>query len=230
MIKISKIFENEVEAKQYSKEKNIPMKLETNLEEIPHSEIRDSEITELEEKRPIKDRIREIFVDWRVGRLIMFFLITASVTLGLQGTWQEILYAGAIGVTLSFSGFFLDYILDFAKDRESGKLSNPIARGTLHPILASFLVILTFSASLVFAVFTNVYALIPIGALILVILGLGLGILDTPILRAISLGILQGLYVLIGALVANKLVLGAGLLALFLFFLRFGFYQQKVNF
>lgn len=213
---VEEIFKEEADAKKYSKENNIPMELGSEKLIVLEKE----EESEKPEKKSSKIQI--IFVDWRVGRLIMFFMITASVAIGLQGTWHEILFAGAIGTFLSFSGFFLDYLLDFTDDKKSGKLSNPIAKGTLHPITAVVLIVSTLFASIILTIFTNDWILIPIGGVMVIIIFQGIGFLNTPILRAISWGVLQGLYVLIGALCADNLNLAAGLLALFLFFAMTG--------
>jgi 4-hydroxybenzoate polyprenyltransferase len=64
--------------------------------------------------------------------------------------------------------------------------------------------------------------LIPLFSLIGVIGGLVHGVLDTALLRSISLGALQGFYVLIGALFAYKFELSVILLALYLFFAMTG--------
>jgi 4-hydroxybenzoate polyprenyltransferase len=64
--------------------------------------------------------------------------------------------------------------------------------------------------------------LIPIGCIILVILGLNYGVLNTPLLRAFSLGALQGLYVIIGALTAYMFDLSVIFVAMFLFFAMTG--------
>ena len=39
------------------------------------------------------------------------------------------------------------------------------------------------------------------------VFGLGIGILETPILRAVSLGVIQGLYALLGGLYSLGMVL-----------------------
>lgn len=57
---------------------------------------------------------------------------------------------------------------------------------------------------------------------IIVIIGLGFGIIDEPFFRAISLGLLQGLYVLIGAIAVERYKKGIWFLALFLFFAMTG--------
>ncbi len=52
-------------------------------------------------------------------------------------------------------------------------------------------------------------ALATIGGVILAVVGLGIGVLDTPILRAVSLGAIQGLYALLGGLSAGPRVPGS---------------------
>lgn len=214
---VEKIFNEKADAIEYSKENNVPLELESKeliiLEDA-------AEKPKTDEK---KSKMQIIFVDWRVGRFIMFFMITAAVTYGLNGTWQEVLYAGAIGVLVAFTGFFLDYILDMEDDKKSGKLSNPIAKGTLNPIFAVVLIVTTLFASIILTIFTNDYVLIPIGILVVVIIFQGVfNFMNTPIIRAITLGVLQGLYVIMGALVAHNLKLSAGLMALYLFFAMTG--------
>ena len=150
-----------------------------------------------------KSLIRTIFVDWRVGRIIMFIMITGSVAYGFGSSLLNVLLASILGATLSASGFYLDYLGDYKKDRESEKLSNPIARGVISPKSMSVLVILLIAVNILIATFINILILIPVSFLFIVILGLNLGFLNTPLLRAFSLGALQGLYVIIGALAAN---------------------------
>ena len=186
---VAKIFNEEAQARKYAEEHDIPIELAVVVETLREEEIKP-------EKR---SKIQVIMVDWRVGRLIMFFMITASVTYGLNGTWQEVLYAGAIGTLVSFSGFFLDYLLDSEKDKKSGKLTNPIAKGSLHFITAVFLILFAWFSSIILTIFTSNWILIPIFILSMIIIFQGIfNFMNTPIVRAITLGILQGLYVLIG--------------------------------
>ncbi|NPE08837.1 MAG: UbiA family prenyltransferase [Asgard group archaeon] len=215
---VEKIFNEEADAIKYSKENNVPLELESK-----ESIISEDDVAEKPKTKEKKSKMQIIMVDWRVGRFIMFFMITAAVTYGLEGTWQEVLYAGAIGVLVAFTGFFLDYISDMVDDKKSGKLSNPIAKGTLNPIFAVVLIVTTLFASIILTIFTNEYVLIPIGILVLVIIFQGVfDFMNTPIVRAITLGVLQGLYVIIGALCAHNLNVAAGLMTLFLFFAMTG--------
>jgi len=167
-------------------------------------------------------KMQVVFGNWRLGRIIMFILITSSVSYGLGGSSIIVIFAGLVGATLSAGGFFFDYLGDYKKDRETGNLKNPIANGTLSP-RGGFLIIITcFIISIVISIMVNIWALIPIFCLIGVVSGLVQGILDTALLRSFSLGALQGFYVLIGALFVNKFELSVVLLALYLFFAMTG--------
>ncbi len=170
----------------------------------------------------MSSKMQLIFGDWRLGRIIMFIMITSSVCYGLGGNLINIILAGVVGATLSAGGFFFDYLGDYKTDRESGNLKNPIARGTLSPRGGLIFIILCFTISIVICIIINPWALIAIICLICVIGGLVQGILDTALLRAFSLGALQGFYVLIGALFAFNFNLSVIFLALFLFFAMTG--------
>ena len=187
----------------------------------------------------MSSKMQLIFGDWRLGRIIMFILITSSVAYGLGGTLVNIILAGLVGATLSAGGFFFDYLGDYKSDRESGNLKNPIARGTLSVRGGLVFVISCFIFSITICIIVNPWALIPLLCLICVIGGLVQGILDSALLRAFSLGVLQAFYVLIGALFAYKFELSVILLACFLFFAMTGArvlgdtrdlpYDQKTN-
>lgn len=152
----------------------------------------------------------------------MFILITGSVTYGLGGSPLNVALAGLIGATLSAAGFYLDYLADHKKDRATGKMSNPIARGAISPQTTRSIILLCLATSAILSTFVNPWILLPLASVVLVVGGLAIGILDTPLLRAFSLGALQGFYVIVGTLAANRFELGVLLLALFLFFAMTG--------
>ncbi|MFX0155834.1 MAG: UbiA family prenyltransferase [Candidatus Hodarchaeota archaeon] len=170
----------------------------------------------------MSSKMQTIFGDWRLGRILMFIFITSSVSYGLGGSLANIILAGLVGATLSAGGFFFDYWGDYKNDRESGNLKNPIAKGTLSPNRGLIIIISCFSISILICLIINPWSLIPLVCLIGVVGGLVQGILDSALLRALSLGALQGFYVLIGALFAYKFELSVVLLALFLFFAMTG--------
>ncbi|NHJ46316.1 MAG: hypothetical protein FK733_00880 [Asgard group archaeon] len=190
---------------------------------IPDKSLETSTETKEETIVEKKDSImKQIMVDWRVGRFIMFIMITGSVTYGLEGYWTEIIFASSLGLTLAIGGFYLDYLADYKNDKLSGKLSNPIARGTFPIPLAIIVTSLAIIGSYVMGWFLNPWTWIPISSLFLVIIGLAIGILDTPFLRALSLGLLQGVYVLIGGLATLRYDMGVWFLAVFLVFAMMG--------
>jgi len=65
------------------------------------------------------------------------------------------------------------------------------------------------------------WALLPWGVILAVIVGLALHLFETPLARALTLGLLQALYVLMGG-AAGRLSPGLGLLAGMFFFAMFG--------
>lgn len=152
----------------------------------------------------------------------MFIMITGSVAYGFGSSLLDVLLASILGASLSASGFYLDYIGDYKKDKESGKFSNPIAKGIISPKSMLIIIIILMCVNVLIAILLNVLILIPIFCIILVILGLNYGILNTPLLRAFSLGALQGFYVIIGALTARIFDLSVILVAIFLFFAMTG--------
>jgi 4-hydroxybenzoate polyprenyltransferase len=149
-------------------------------------------------------------------------MITGAVTYGLEGDWIEVIFAACLGLTLAMGGFYLDYLADYKKDKLSGKLSNPIARGTFPIPLAIIVTSLAIIGSYILGWFANPWTWIPISCLFLVITGLAIGLLDTPFLRALSLGLLQGLYVLIGGIVTERYDMDVWFLAIFLLFAMMG--------
>ncbi|NHJ40968.1 MAG: hypothetical protein FK731_13135 [Asgard group archaeon] len=166
--------------------------------------------------------LKQIFVDWRVGRFIMFTLITGAVAYGLGGDRKQILMIAFIGTTLSIFGFYLDYLMDYKKDKQVGKLSNPIARGTFPLFVAIPITVIVGIIGIILGVLVNPFTLIPMFCVIIIIIGLGIGILDGPIPRSLSLGLLQGLYVMVGAIAVERYEAGVWFMALFLFFAMTG--------
>jgi len=111
---------------------------------------------------------------------------------------------------------------DWRKDKKSGKMLNPIASGEMSPRLGLIFIIIGTGTSAVLGFLTNPWVLLPWAGVILIVSGMAIGILDTPILRAVSLGAIQGLYALIGGLSAGNFGLGVILIALFLLFAMTG--------
>lgn len=164
----------------------------------------------------------EIFESWRIGRVIMPALVTGSTAYGFGGSLNNVILAGLIGAFLALSGFYLDYLADWKKDRISGKMLNPIASGKMPPRMGLVCVIVGIGISTIIGFILNPQILLPIAGVILIVAGMSIGILETPILRAIGLGAIQGFYALIGGLSVGNFGLGVILTALFLLFAMTG--------
>lgn len=167
-------------------------------------------------------RIWRILEAWRLGRMLMLAVITGSTAYGFGASLSQALRAAAIAALLALGGFYLDYLADWRKDRDSGKLLNPLATGELSIPAAWAFVAVGVGGSLVLALLTSPLMALPVLGVVAIVAGLGLGWLDTPVLRAFSLGAIQALYVLIGGLAAGKASLGVWLTALYLFFAMTG--------
>jgi len=141
----------------------------------------------------------------------MLTLVTGSTAYRFGGSSKEVSLAGLIAAFLVLGGFYLDHLVDWKKDRTAGKMLNPIARGKISPGLGLTFVIVGTGTSAVLGFLTNPLILLPWYGVILLVGGLAIGILDTPILRAVSLGALQGLYVLIGGLFCRQFRMGSDL-------------------
>jgi len=167
-------------------------------------------------------KLVRIFEAWRIARVIMLVLITGSTAYGFGGSSKNVIFASLIAAFLALGGFYLDYLADWRKDRASGKMLNPIASGEMSPELGLVFVIVGTGTSGVLGFLTNPLILLPWAGVILVVSGLAVGILDTPILRAVSLGAIQGFYALIGGLSSGSFGWGVILIALFLLFAMTG--------
>jgi len=168
------------------------------------------------------ERLQKIFEGLRIDRIIMLALVTSSTAYGFGGSSKKVCLVGLTAAFLALGGFYLDHLMDWKKDKASGNMINPIARGKVSTRLGLVFVIVGFGTSAVLGFLINPLILLPWAGVILFVGGLAIGILDTPILRAVSLGVLQGLYVLIGGLSVGNFGWGIVLIALFLFFAMIG--------
>jgi 4-hydroxybenzoate polyprenyltransferase len=157
-----------------------------------------------------------VFERLRLARVFMMVVVTGTTAFGFGATPARTgLAAGAAGL-LSLSCFLLDHLFDLPKDRAAGRTSNPFAAGALTPRAGRILVAILLSGAALLALLVGWPSLAAVGGVVLVVFGLGIGILDTPILRAVSLGVIQVLYALLGGLSAGSPGVGLGFTALFL--------------
>jgi 4-hydroxybenzoate polyprenyltransferase len=166
--------------------------------------------------------VRTIFEDFRVGRMIMLGLVTGSTAYGYGATLRQTACAFLCGAALSMAGFYVDYLADRHVDRASGRTNNPIASGSIPPSLGVAIAAAGTSASIALCLLCSPRTLLPAAGVLLVIAGLATGLLNTPILRAVSLGGLQGLFAVMGALFAPRFDASVIFVGLFLFFAMTG--------
>jgi 4-hydroxybenzoate polyprenyltransferase len=161
-------------------------------------------------------RAAQVFEQLRISRVLMMTVVTGTTAFGFGASATRIvLAAGAAGLA-SMGCFLLDHLFDAEKDGAVGRSSNPFAAGTLAPLTGRILIALLLAGAGLLALLLGWAALACAAGIVLVVAGLGIGLLDGPIPRAVSLGALQGLYALLGGLAAGPLSVGVGLTALFL--------------
>lgn len=161
-------------------------------------------------------RLSVAFERLRLARVIMMVVVTGTTAFGFGAPPARAgLAAGSAGL-LSLGCFLLDHLFDLGKDRAAERTTNPFATGTLAPRTGRVVISVLLLGAAALAAPLGWPALATVGGVILVVVGLGLGILDTPVLRAVSLGALQGLYALLGGLSAGPPGAGLGFTVLFL--------------
>ncbi len=137
----------------------------------------------------------------RPGRVVMVSLLTwvsASVAgVPARGQWLVILG----GMFLAMAGFALDIYSDREADKQSPRPwpVNPISTGMMASTTAQRWIVLFVLAGVSLCAAAHPLALLPAAVLLLTYWGLAAGWLDGPLGRALTLGLLQALYVLLAA-------------------------------
>jgi 4-hydroxybenzoate polyprenyltransferase len=130
------------------------------------------------------------------------------------GLWRS-LHAAVAGLLLACGGFALDFTADWKLDRQGPRerrRRNPVASGALSPRAGLAFSLSFLAAGLAATTLLSPWALLPAAAVAGVVVALALHKLETPFLRALSLGLLQAQYVLLGA-AAGRVSRGMLLLA-----------------
>jgi len=160
----------------------------------------------------------------RLNRTIMVAMITGASAFAAGRNIRDSLLVALAGWFLAVSGFSLDFLADRDLDMEGPRAKirhNPYTDGSLSlPIGLTFSLVFII-ASFVLTLILAPMALIIWGLILLVILGLALHWFEYPLSRAFTLGLLQGLYALMGGL-TGSLSPGIVIIALMFFFAMFG--------
>jgi len=160
----------------------------------------------------------------RLNRTVMVAMITGAAAFASGAGVANSLLMTLAGWCLAVGGFSLDFYADRDLDTEGPRAEirhNPFTDSSISPRtgLAFSLTFITGSGVIAFLVAP--WSLLPWGITLSIIVGLAMHIFETPVARALTLGLLQALYVFMGG-AAGSLSLGLGLLAGMFFFAMFG--------
>lgn len=160
----------------------------------------------------------------RLNRTIMVAVIAGSAAFAAGAGVVPSLWMTLGAWCLAVGGFSLDFYADCDLDIEGPRAEmrhNPLSDGSLSPPTGLAFSLTFIAASIIIVSLIAPWALLPWGIVLTIIVGLALHFFETPLARALSLGLLQALYVLMGG-AAGSLSPGLGLLAGMFFFAMFG--------
>jgi len=171
----------------------------------------------------VSRKIKGFFWLLRLTRTPMVAIITGSAAFASGAGIANSLWMTLVGFCLGVGGFSLDYYADMDLDMEGVRAAlrrNPLAEGMLSPRVGLIFSISAIILSMILTVLISPPSIIPWLIIVLVFVGLALHWFETPLLRATTLGLLQALYILMGAL-AGRLSLGLFMLSIMFFFAMF---------
>lgn len=158
----------------------------------------------------------------------MMAIVTGTAAFAAGAEVGKCLGMALAGWCLAVGGFSMDFYADRHIDRRDSRartchasLANPLADGSLPTWFGLVFSLTFFAASLVGVILLAPWGLLPWSGVALVVAGLAIGVFDTPLLRAATLGLLQALYLLLGA-TAGSLSPGLWMLAGVLLFAMSG--------
>jgi 4-hydroxybenzoate polyprenyltransferase len=160
----------------------------------------------------------------RLNRTTMVAMITGAAAVTAGAGVSHALWITLAGWCLAVGGFSLDFYADRDLDIGGPRAEmrhNPLTDGSLSPTTGLVFSVTFIVSSLVITSLVTPWALLPWGIILAVIVGLALHIFETPLARALTLGLLQALYALMGG-TTGHLSPGLGLLAGMFFFAMFG--------
>jgi 4-hydroxybenzoate polyprenyltransferase len=160
----------------------------------------------------------------RLNRTVMVAMITGAAAFTANAGATKALWMTLAGWCLAVGGFSLDFYADRDLDAEGPRAEmrhNPLTDGSLSPATGLAFSITFIAISFAVTLLVAPRSLLPWGIILAIIVGLALHLFERPLTRALSLGLLQGLYALMGG-AAGRLSPGLWLLAGMFFFAMFG--------
>jgi len=160
----------------------------------------------------------------RLNRTIMVALITGAAAFASGSNATDSILITLAAWFLAVGGFSLDFMADRDLDIEGPRAKirhNPFADSSLAPSIGLAFSITFILASFALTLIVTPWALLPWSIILFVIIGLALHKFEHPLSRALTLGLLQGLYAVMGG-TTGSLSLGIIIIAGTFFFAMFG--------
>lgn len=160
----------------------------------------------------------------RLNRAVMVAMITGAAAVAANAGATNALRMTLAGWCLAVGGFSLDFYADRDLEAEGPRAEmrhNPLMDGSLSPSTGLAFSMTFISVSFVVTLVVAPRALLPWGIILAIIVGLALHLFERPLSRALTLGLLQGLYALMRG-VSGRVSPGLWLLAGMFFFAMFG--------
>jgi len=160
----------------------------------------------------------------RLNRTVMVAMITGAAAFTANAGVTTAIWMALAGWCLAVGGFSLDFYADRDLDAEGPRAEmrhNPLTDGSLSPSIGLAFSITFIVISFIMTLLVAPWALLPWSIILAIIVGLALHFFERPLTRALTLGLLQGLYAFMGG-VSGRLSLGLWLLAGMFFFAMFG--------
>ena len=170
------------------------------------------------------EKLLAIIYLFRLERTIMVASITGTAAVASGAQWQDILWITFAGWCLAVYGFSLDFCADKELDKLAPRAKirrNPIAREMISLPIGIAFSLSFMTGSFVVTLLKSPFGLIPLGIIVLIIVGLAFNWFNTPIARGLTLGGLQLLYFFMGAtvgIITDEIIV----LAIVFFFAMFG--------
>ncbi len=170
--------------------------------------------------RPVRTFMQLI----RPGRVFMVSLLTLVIAYVSGVPLPELWLIPLAGMFLAMTGFAVDMYTDRDTDKRGGRTwpINPVAMGTMAPNVVRKWIVLFVLAGVMLCASVHMLTLVPAAVLLLTYGGIAHGVLDGPIGRAMTLGLLQALYVFLAATATGAIPPVMSWVALVLFVSMFG--------
>ena len=173
-----------------------------------------------------KDKRSLVALLWllRPSRSLMVAVLTGAAAFTSGAGVARSLWMTLAGWCLAVGGFSLDFYADRELDIKGPRSKirhNPLADGSVPLPMGLAFSLIFIAASFILVLAISAWGLLPWFAILGIITGLALHLFETPISRALTLGLLQALYVIMGG-TTGGLSPGLWILASMFFFAMFG--------